>query len=115
MRKFLLVLSTVVLLTGCNNASANPLTGKWEKTEGSVFCRESFTFQKENTFQFKNSNKTSGSTVTGTYKHIEDNDYQFDYGGGYDMFTIKLNKNGGTMTVQMADSDNICTYDKVEE
>lgn len=47
------------------------------------------------------------------HKHIENNDYEFDYDGGSDNFTIIVEKN--TMKVQLSGKDTICEYNKVDK
>jgi len=113
MKKFLTLTTMAILLTACSNeTSSNSFNGTWEKADGEPsVCRDSFTFLGENNFQIQNSRVQGGETSSGTYKNIENNDYQFDYGGGYDSFNIEVNDD--TMSVQMAGSDNVCEYNKV--
>ena len=113
MKKFLTLTTMTILLTACSSeTSSNSFNGTWEKADGEPsVCRDSFTFSGENNFQIQNSRVQGGETSSGTYKHIEKNDYQFDYGGGYDSFNIEVNDD--TMSVQMAGSDNVCEYNKV--
>lgn len=114
MKKILAILTMTVLLAGCGGESetSNSFNGTWEKADGEPsVCRDSFTFKGENSFQIQNSRVQGGESSSGTYKHVENNDYQFDYGGGYDIFSIEENDN--TMNVQMAGSDNVCEYNKV--
>lgn len=54
-----------------------------------------------------------GEQSSGTYKHIESNDYEFDYGGGSDNFTIIVEKN--TMKDHSSGKDTICEYTKVDK
>ncbi|WP_249596621.1 hypothetical protein [Peribacillus frigoritolerans] len=88
--------------------------GEWKNTGGekSVY-RKSFTFKGENNFEIQNSRVQGGEQYSGTYKHIESNDYEFDYGGGSDNITIIVEKN--TMKVHSSGKDNICEYTKVDK
>ncbi|MBT2281680.1 hypothetical protein J7E51_27890 [Priestia megaterium] len=117
MKKIMVVTATAMLfLSACGSketTGAEALNGKWEKADGEpAVCRDSFTFKGEDTFEIQNSRAQGGESSSGNYKNIEGDDYQFDYGGGSDMFTLKVD--GDTMTAQMSGSKNICKYNKTE-
>ncbi|MBU8855383.1 MULTISPECIES: hypothetical protein [Priestia] len=118
MKKAMAITATaMILLSACGSKETTgpeAFNGKWEKADGEpAVCRDSFSFKGEDTFEIQNSRTQGGETSTGTYKKIEGDDYQFDYGGGSDMFTIKID--GDTMTAQMSGSKNICKYNKKTE
>ncbi|MED4587875.1 hypothetical protein [Priestia flexa] len=106
------IIALVLSACGSNGVSgSNSFNGTWEKAEGEpAVCRDSFTFKGDNVFEIQNSRAQGGETSSGTYKNVEENDYQFDYGGASDMFTIEIE--GNSMTAQMAGSKNVCKYNK---
>jgi len=96
--------------------SSNPLEGTWTKSKQESkslqnICDESYTFG-EKTFDIEGSEYKGGEDFSGTYKNIEDNKYQFDYGGVSDTYTLKVKDN--TLTVKLNSSDNVCKYTKAE-
>lgn len=115
MKKLLVPSSIMIVLSlaACSdNKTANIFNGTWEKAVGEAnVCRDSFTFKGANNFEIQNSRVQGGENSSGTYKHIENNDYQFDYGGVSDMFNIEVTDN--IMNVQMSGSDNVCKYNKI--
>ncbi len=115
MKKVLVPSIMIVLsLAACSdNKATNTFNGTWEKADGEPsVCRDSFTFKGEDTFEIQNSRVQGGERSSGTYKHVENNDYKFDYGGVSDMFNIEIKDD--VMNVQMSGSDNVCKYNKVE-
>ena len=114
MKKILLPSILIILsLAACgDNKTANTFNGTWEKVDAKEGgCRDSFTFKENNKFEVQDSRLQGGKKYTGTYKNIEDNDYEFNYNEGTNVFTIEVNDN--TMNVQMSGSDNVCKYTKV--
>jgi len=113
MKKFLALTTMTILLTACGNeTSSNSFNGTWEKVDAEeAGCRDSFTFKEGNKFEVQNSRLQGGKKLTGTYKNIEGNDYEFAYSEGTNTFNIEVNDD--TMSVQMAGSDNVCEYNKV--
>ncbi|CAH0277181.1 hypothetical protein SRABI96_03868 [Peribacillus sp. Bi96] len=113
MKKMLMISTMAVLvLAACGEEKAQSWKGTWKKVdEENSVCRDSFIFKGENNFEIQNSRVQGGEQSSGTYKHIENNDYEFDYGGGSNNFTIIVEKN--TMKVQLADT--ICEYNKVDK
>lgn len=107
---------SALLLVACSNkTNSSMLNGTWEKATGEAsVCRDSYTFSGENSFQIQNSRIQGGENSSGTYDHVEGNEYQFNYGAGYDTFYIELNNNN-TMNVQFQNKDNAtCKYEKVK-
>ncbi|WP_350301390.1 hypothetical protein [Peribacillus frigoritolerans] len=115
MKKMLMISTMAALvLAACGEEKAPSWKGTWKKKDGEKsVCRDSFTFKGENNFEIQNSRVQGGEQSSGTYKHIENNDYEFDYGGGFDNFTIIVEKN--TMKVQLSGKDIICEYNKVDK
>ncbi|PAW26625.1 hypothetical protein BKC07_23820 [Peribacillus simplex] len=106
-------MSTLVL-AACGEEKAPSWKGEWKNSGGDKrVCRKSFTFKGENNFEIQNLRVQGGEQSSGTYKHIESNDYEFDYGGGSDNFTIIVEKN--TMKVHSSGKDTICEYTKVDK
>lgn len=94
------------VLAACGEEKAPSWKGEWKNTGGEKsVCRKSFTFKGENNIEIQNSRVQGGEQSSGTYKHIESNDYEFDYGGGSDNFTIIIEKN--TMKVHSSGKDTI--------
>ncbi|MFD4932143.1 hypothetical protein ACFWMS_25270 [Peribacillus butanolivorans] len=119
MKKMLMISTMAALvLAACgeenvDKTASSSWNGTWEKIDGEKsVCRDSFTFKGENNFEIQNSRVQGGEHSSGTYKHIENNDYEFDYGGGSDNFIITVE--GDTMKAQLSSSDNVCEYKKVD-
>lgn len=117
--KKIVLFSTMALLvlTACGKeksfTSSLDWNGTWEKLDGeNSVCRDSFTFKGDNTFEIQNSRTQGGERSSGTYEAIEGNDYQFDYGGGSDIFNISFEEE--TMKVQLSGKDTVCNYNKVD-
>ncbi|MBD7939762.1 hypothetical protein H9655_22225 [Cytobacillus sp. Sa5YUA1] len=107
------VISSILILTACSNSSANSFIGTWEKVDTEeAGCRDSFVFKDNNQFEVQNSKLQGGKLLTGTYEHIENNDYKFNYSEGTNNFTIEVEDQ--SMTVTMAGSDNVCEYNKID-
>jgi hypothetical protein len=116
MKKALILSSIVILATSlvACGSKKDQLNGTWKKAKGeSSVCRDSFTFSEKNTFEIKNSRLQGGERSSGTYKLVEDNKYQFDYGMGYDTFNIDVK--GNTMKVSISGDDLVCKYKKAKE
>jgi hypothetical protein len=115
MKKVLMISAmSALVLAACGEKKAPSWKGEWKNTGGEKsVCRKSFTFKGENNFEIQNSRVQGGEQSSGTYKHIESNDYEFDYGGGSDNFTIIVEKN--TMKVHSSGKDTICEYTKVDK
>ena len=114
MKKMMIMTASAMLLLSACGSKESALNGKWVKVKDEkAVCRDSFTFKGEDTFEYQNSRLQGSEHATGTYKKVEGDDYQFDYGGGYDTFTIKVD--GDTMTAQMGGSDNVCKYERSEK
>ena len=115
MKKLLVPSSIMIVLSlaACSdNKTANIFNGTWEKTNvKAVGCRDTFTFKDNNKFEVQDSRLQGGKKYTGTYKNIEDNDYQFNYNEGTNVFKIEVTDT--IMNVQMSGSDNVCKYNKV--
>lgn len=111
MKRTMITTASVMLLLSACGSKESGLNGEWVKADGEdTVCRDSFTFKGEDTFEYQNSRAQGSEHATGTYKNVEGDDYQFDYGGGYDTFTLKLD--GDTMTAQMSGSERVCKYNK---
>lgn len=116
MKKSLLILSTIALtsiLGACSNETSSNFNGTWEKAKGeSSICSDSFTFSGKDAFEIQNSRIQGGETSSGTYKHLQKDQYQFNYGMGYD--TFKIDVNGNTMDVTLLGHNSVCKYNKAK-
>jgi hypothetical protein len=114
MKNSLLILSTIVLtsiLGACS--SVQNFNGTWIKAKGeSVICRDSFTFSGSDAFTVHDSVAQGGNTYSGVYKQLKGDQYQFNYGIGYNLFNIA--ENGNTLNVSMPGSNMVCKYNKVK-
>jgi hypothetical protein len=114
MKKSLLILSTIVLtsILGACSKDTN-FNGTWVRAKGeSVICRDSFTFSGSNNFTVQDSSAQGGHKYSGVYKHLDGDQYQFDYGIGNN--TFKIDVNGNTMDVTLLGQDSVCKYNKAK-